>query len=529
MKKIDIYHILCVVFVLALIQTAFVSCINEEEYNKDGSVVLKFSEDTISFDTIFTTMGSVTKKITVHNRESEAIKIDRISLGAGAMSYFRFNADGDSGAVVNNVEIGAKDSIMIFVRVELEPNNDNNPLLIQDSLVFTFNGKQQNVQLLAYGQDAYYHKPEPHSFYNQTTGEYTTLSCSLASDTSAGSGVELNGTEIVWKTDKPHVVVGSCVLAGNYTLNLESGTRIHMANNSGLTVLSGATLKAMGSLNEPVLFTSVRTQGRYSDIAGQWNGVYLSAGSKNNEMNYCTIKNAIIGLTVDTCVTQRIDDNNFSAPTLKIGNSTIENNSVYGMYLRGAVVDGYNLIVQNSGSYNVGLAMGGNYRFVYCTFVNYWFSNSTRNDATLVLNDWYKAQGGVEIVRPLYNAEFHNCVIYGNLASEEIEFDLKQRDNIPYSFDHCLLKTSLFSNTSSFSNMCLFNLDPKFKDVYENDVNPTSDSPLIGNADGNWNYMVPMDIYNNYRGTYPTIGAVEYSGETYSIMAKRQKHRKSGR
>ncbi len=516
-------YIIITFFLLVLSQWLFVSCIKDEDYNTDSSVVLKFSQDTISFDTVFTTVGSVTKRVSVYNKESEPIKINSITLGGGANSYYRINVDGNSSLVARNIEVPAKDSIIIFVRVELDVNNQNNPLLVQDSIVLSFNNKQQYIQLFAYGQDAYYHKPSAHTF--NIGGESVEINCSLANEDSSplGSGVEISGTDIKWKTDKPHVIVGTCVVSGGYTLKLQDGNKIYVSNGGNLTVLMGSSLNATGSVNEPVLFTSIRTQDRYSDIAGQWEGIYLSAGSRNNTMNYTTIKNATVGLTVDTCVTQAINDNTFSNPTLKIENSRIENCSLIGLYARGAVIDGNNLIIQNTGSYTLGLAMGGNYRFVYCTFANYWNSNSTRNDAVLVLNDWYKASGGAKIIRTLYNAEFYNCVIYGNSAKDEVEFDLQEPDNANYRFDHCLIKTSAFNNSKSFSNDCIFNLDPLFKDAYSNDVAPLDNSPLIGNADANWNYVYYTDIYNNYRGTYPTIGAIEYVADNSYVARRKRK------
>lgn len=515
---------LCLFACMVLFNMLMVSCIKEDEYTTSKGVVLKFSQDTITFDTIFTTVGSVTKKVVVYNKENDAVKINTITLGSGQASYYRINVDGNPNLVVKNIDIGAKDSMIIFVRVELDKNNQNTPLLIQDSIIFDFNGKQQAIQLLAYGQDAYYHKPKEHTFFNQTTGEYQTLNCSLANENSDGvdSGVEISGNNIIWKTDKPHVIVGTCVVTGGNTLRLQEGNKIYMSNNASLIVMNQSSLNVTGSTNEPVLFTSLRHTDRYNNIAGQWSGIQLSAGSKNNVINHAKISNAVIGLTVDTCVTQQINDNSFSSPTLKIENTQIENCSLFGLYARGSVIDGGNIIIQNTGSYALALAMGGNYRFVYSTFANYWASNSNRTAPVLVLNDWYTAAGGSKIVRELYNAEFYNCVIYGNLMKDEVEFDLMNTATINYKFDHCLIKASAFNNASVFSSNCLFNMEPLFNDVYSNDLTPTENSPMIGNANGMWNYTYPTDIYNNYRSsTHPTIGAIEYTQQNTSNIRRK--------
>ena len=120
------------------------SCVREEEYASGSGVSLKFDNDTLSFDTIFTTIGSLTKKLMVYNKENKPLKIDYISLKNGSSSFFRLNVDANDDLVVRNVEIGARDSLYIFVRVELNPNNQSNPLLIEDEIQFGFNGKTQS-------------------------------------------------------------------------------------------------------------------------------------------------------------------------------------------------------------------------------------------------------------------------------------------------------------------------------------------------------------------------------------------------
>ena len=68
---------------LNLICGLMFSCIREEEYASGSSVSLKFDNDTLSFDTIFTTIGSLTKKLMVYNKENKPLKIDYISLKNG--------------------------------------------------------------------------------------------------------------------------------------------------------------------------------------------------------------------------------------------------------------------------------------------------------------------------------------------------------------------------------------------------------------------------------------------------------------
>ena len=140
-----------------IIGIGFISCVSEEDYIRDSSVKLKFSSDTLRFDTVFTTMGSVTKQIMIYNNESKPVLLDKVSLGGGGNSPYRINIDGDTNLIARNIEIGAKDSVFIFARVTIDPTNQNNPLLVRDSIILDFNNKRQYIQLEAFGQDAYYH------------------------------------------------------------------------------------------------------------------------------------------------------------------------------------------------------------------------------------------------------------------------------------------------------------------------------------------------------------------------------------
>ncbi|MBQ9253584.1 MAG: hypothetical protein IJ180_02295 [Bacteroidales bacterium] len=484
-----------VVLMFCLCNIILSSCTNEEDYATGKNVQLKFSSDTISFDTIFTTVGSVTKQVRIFNRENAPVKIDRIFLGGGQSSYYRLNVDGDTSLVAKNIEIGAKDSIFVFVRVEIEPNNQNTPLLVQDSIVVAFNGKEQYIQLVSYGQDAYYHKPT-HSL-GENGKKY-----SLANEGGAECGIEINGNNITWKNDKPHIILGTCVVDSAYTLYLQSGTNIYMDNKAEMWVYKDGSIQAQGTTNSPVLFSSIRYQDRYSSIPGQWGGIWLMVGSKDNVMDNVIVKNASIGIMADSCVTNN--------PTLHISNSFIENCSQIGLYSRGANIRGENLIVQNTGSYTVALSLGGEYEFIGCTFANYWYYDNNRKNAVLVLNDWYESTVGIQ-VRSITKADFYNTVIYGSLSGDEIEFDLYENSQSVYKFDHCLIKSNSFNNNSSFASNCLFNTDPNFVDVYSNDLHPNQNSPLIGNGDGVWNSLLAFDIFGVLRKDPPTIGAIEYT------------------
>lgn len=515
-KAEEFLHFIVILLFSAVV---FSGCVREDEFAQGDYVRLKFSSDTITFDTVFTTVGSVTKKLMVYNTENESVKIDRICLVHGANSYYRLNVDGSTDLVVKDVEIAAKDSMFIFVRTEINPNNLSNPLLIYDSIAFHFNEKAQYVRLEAYGQDAYFHKPDHFLLsLNTQTNRYDTIRYSLAHQNCENRGIEVEGNQIYWKTDKPHVILGVCAVDSAYTLNLGSNARLYFDKNSEFWVYNAATLKAEADREVPVVFQGMRLDEYYYNVPSQWNCIRFMAGSKDNVLDNVVIKNNIIGLIVDTCVN--------SSPTLTISNTRIENCSNIGLYARGAKVEGKNVIVQNCGSYAVALTLGGSYEFIHCTFANYW-NYSTRTDACLILNDYYVDVYDAVQYREIERANFHNCIIYGSLSEDEIEFDLLNGNVGNIYFGNCLLKYGKWQNYSSIFTNCIFNQSPLFVDASNGDVSLQSTSPAIGRGDGVWSYTVPYDINGMYRNDPPCIGALEYVPSTdrraFGILKKKRK------
>ena len=491
---------------------AFVSCITEDEYITDQSVKLKFSSDTLRFDTVFTTMGSVTKQIKIYNKESKPIKIDKISLGAGANSFYRLNVDGDTNLVVRDIEIGPKDSMFIFARVTIDPTNQNNPLLVSDSIIFSFNNKEQYVQLEAYGQDAYYHTPNEWLRIYNGDGSYDSIHYSLAHFGALERGVIINGNDIEWKNDKPHIIFGVLIVNSSSTLKIDEGTKIHLSSKSDLWVLSDASLKVNGSYQNNVIFEGIRKDSYYSTLAGQWGVIRFMVGSKNNILNNVLIKNGTIGIMADSCVTP-------NSPTVEINNSIIENMSYYGLYSRGAHINAANSVVQNTGKETVALTMGGKYEFVNCTFANYWSYDSRRTTKTLFLQNYYTDNNNNVQLRPIVECNFYNTIIYGS-NEEEIGIDKADGAILEHYFENCILRTKIIIPGGTSERDSYFNTDPLFNNSQENDLRVKEKSPAIGKGNGNWNSVYPFDIIGNARPKPPTIGAYEYASISSSKIRR---------
>ncbi|MFC2098499.1 right-handed parallel beta-helix repeat-containing protein [Bacteroidota bacterium] len=469
------------IFYLLVVLATVYSCERYGHYQEpDGS--LGFSTDTVYFDTIFTTIGSTTRKFLVYNNYEQSLEISSIELASGSSSVFRLNVDGYAGNSITNVEILPKDSLYIFVEVTLDPNNIDSILAIHDSIVFNTNGNLQDVNLVAWGQDVH--------LYRADTLETTT-----------------------WINDKPYLILDSLILAAGETWTIEEGVRIHMHKNAIIKIKG--TLKAKGSLDNPITIQGDRLEYLYRDIPGQWGLIYFFPGTRENELDYVNIKNGIIGLWADTVYTPNI-------PNLTLRNCRIENMSAAGIIGQGTSIHASNTLVTNCGQFAILLNIGGSYEFYHCTVGNYWSGGfSNRNTPSLVLSNYYEdIYGGIQI-RPIEQAYFGNCIIYGN---KEFEFGIDEHPDskIPYLFDHCLIKVDPeefdLINTEHFVNV--INLeDPMFLD-YENSnfaldtLSPAKDKALYDIA---LNY--PLDIKGESRlgSLGPDMGAYErYENDSIS-------------
>ena len=114
------------------------SCNADDDFFDAPDASVETSKDTVTFDTVFTTLGSAYRTFKIYNPYDQPLSIDRIELSSE--SYFRMNVDGYSGRVVEDLEIAANDSAFVFVEVTVDPVNQSNPLVIYDSIAVDVNG-----------------------------------------------------------------------------------------------------------------------------------------------------------------------------------------------------------------------------------------------------------------------------------------------------------------------------------------------------------------------------------------------------
>jgi len=472
-----------VLYYIALIALGFgiIAC-ERDNFSDSPSLKLKFSADTVLFDTVFTTIGSSTRYLKVYNKSNSDVRISSIRLAGGSTSPFRINVDGMSGTTFSDIPLRSKDSLFVFVEVTVDPTSQNSPLLIPDSIVFQTNGNVQDVKLVAWGQDV-------HLFKSKTIT-----------------------TDTVLQADKPYLIYDYLLVNPNVSLTIEAGAKLHFHNFSQLIV--AGTIKVDGEPEKPVIFEGDRLEKFYRDKAGQWNGVWLYAGSKNNTIQWAEIKNSIVGLIVDTCVTPGV-------PTVAISHSKVENTSYIGLLARGAKIDADNCLFANSAQVSVALTMGGAYRFYHCTVANFWGDYMFRKGPALLLNNYYLYQlveNGPYYVEPrdLTDASFYNSIIYGSIGNE---FGVDNKVNgqavnaqMNYYFQDCILKVPSdydLSDESKFKR--ILRLDPKFKNPYEHIYLLDTLSPAKDMANIDISNLYPIDLknFNRLTDAKPDLGAFE--------------------
>ncbi len=491
-----------IISTLILTLLIIVSC------NKDDSIIagnntgsLSFSVDTLLFDTVFTTVGSATRYLKVYNNSNKDIYLNSVFLSRGESSPFRINIDGESGNTVSDILIRRDDSLYIFADVTIDPNEALNSYFIEeDKIILEYDNITQNIDLAAWGIDAHFYSGIAD---HQSETQYLD---SLDFDGDGNYEYKFYNIKVLtdWADDKPHIIYGDIWITNGATLNIGPGSDIYLHNQSNIIVTESSTLNMNGgqSIDQLITVQGDRLESYYQDIPGQWGKIWLTAGSVNNKIEYAIIQNGTIGVQIDS-----IGNEN---PSLEIKNSIINNMSGLGILAQGSHVVGENLLVSNCGQYGVALNIGGIYDFKHSTFANYYTAQS-RQTPNVFLNNYYEDINGETQFRPLQQANFSNCIIYGD-NDNELLLDYNNGAEFNYSFDHCLIKldTNMYNiNADPLFNQCLLNNNPKFIDTDSWNFELDSISPAINIGSENTALLVPYDINGNYRVVLPDLGCFE--------------------
>lgn len=444
------------------------SCTPEDEVlTRDEGVQLIFSADTVQFDTVFTTVGSTTQWLQVYNPQAKAVDISWVSLATPENSPFRLLLNGEAGTRFNDVRLRGGDSLLLLVEVTVDPQNTDLPFIVKDSVEFRTNGNVQHVILEAWGQDAYFLKSE------------------------------VIVQDATFSGERPYVICDSLRVVSGATLTLAAGTQLYFNNGAGLLV--DGTLQAIGTPEARVVLQHVRQDGDYENAPGQWQGVFFGTSSKNNRLDFATIRNASVGATI-------VSSDNDTLPDLILNSAIVENMSGFGVLTAEADVDVRNSLMSNCalGSFfGLGRAY---YRFWHCTLVNEPGNFARENNEPLLAFDQNFSVSS-QLTQD-FTLQIANCIVWGILENELLFAPFKPENPVNLSLVKTLIKSS--DTTPDLVANNFYNQNPAFVDAEVDDYRLDSLSPAI-------NAGIPLgierDLNDNPRDTQPDLGAYEYYPE----------------
>jgi hypothetical protein len=388
----------CFYFILAIFCLSFPSC-QKDSFITSENAKLSTSVDSIKYDTVFTSTGSITQSFKINNLNNQKLLLSTVKLMNGPASPFKININGIAASEVSNIEVAANDSIYIFVSVNINPDNTDLPFVVTDSVMIAYNGNSKYVKLEAYGQNANFLRNRV------ITGNVT------------------------WTNNLPYVILGGLRIDSTASLTIGPGCKIY--SHADAPFIVDGTLIINGIKNEPVTFSSDRLDADYKDFPAGWPGIYFRGSSKNSVLKYAVIKNAYQAVVVEK---PSVNAN----PKLTLHQCSIDNAFDVGLLCVNSNVKADNSLVTNCGT-NISLTYGGNYTITNCTVAAYSNSYILHKNPVLLAENFASTQATLTAE---LNAVFINCIFWGGNSPVENEVIVNKQGNNTFNviFDHCLYK-----------------------------------------------------------------------------------------
>jgi hypothetical protein len=429
----------------------FFSC-RKDSFITSPDAIVTITADTLKYDTVFPTTGSVTQYFMIINENNRKLRVSSVKLMGGSASAFKMNVDGTSGTEVTNLEIEANDSMYVFVQVNVNPNASNLPFVIRDSIQISYNGNNKLVQLEAWGQNAHFLRDKD---------------------------VTANET---WTNDLPYVILGSLHVDENITLTIDKGCRIYVHATAPIIIDGTLHVNGLKDTIDRVYFRGDRLDEPYRDYPAGWPGIFFSGTSKDNILTYAVIKNAYQSIAV-------VDPSVNANPKVTLNQCVIDNSFDAGIIAVNSRVTAINCLISNCGK-NIQLEKGGNYQFIHCTAASY--SNSFISHTKPVL----RVSNNDGTTPAALDALFLNCIFWGENGLVENEVEVDKLGSTPFnvSFDHVLWKVQV--QPQGTPNQVLNNQSPQFDSINVSDryydFRLKSTSPAV-NTGTNASILVDLD------------------------------------
>lgn len=436
----------------------------EEQISRNSDLRLTFSADTVLFDTLLSSVGSITRRFRIYNPNKDAIALSSLGLGLGEDSPYSIIVNGVESHDFSEEVIFGKDSLLVLVEVLIDPEDQDLPFLVKDSVVVQYNGNQQDVKLVAWGQDANFFAKE-------------VIEC-----------------DVVWDASRPYVLYDTVLVDTSCSLTVMPGTRIYLDNGAALWILG--SLKIQGTADEKVIIRNTRFDPAYEIAPGQWDGIYFLEGSFDNQIDHAIITNGQLGLRVGN----PDDDDDFE---LSVSNTSIGHMSVSGVLSYTSDIEMVNCEVFNCQSVLVGVFAGGTVSIDHCTFSNRpnFFS---RDQASVGFLDNLEFSDGSMLIADL-NVSLTNSIIWGDM-DEELVVNLSGQAEAELVINNNIIR-SANEDYEVLGNVISQEFDfPGFYSPMTFDYQIDSLSPARDMAEAS---DIEFDILGTPRDEMPDIGAFE--------------------
>lgn len=454
------------ILTLSLLTILF-SCKKDSFITSPDAQVL-ITADTLKYDTVFVTAGSVYQSFVIINDNNQKLKLSSVSLAGGATSSYKLNVDGIPGTQFSNLEINANDSIYVFVQANIDPATGNLPFIIRDSIEINYNGNKKWVQLEAWGQNA-------HFLRNKVVS-----------------------TDETWNNDLPYVILGSLYIQPDKILTINKGCRIYVHADAPVIVDGTLQINGMKDTIDRVYFQSDRLDEPYKDFPASWPGIFFRSASKDNVLNYSVIKNAYRAIGLE-------DPSPNANPKLMLNECVIDNAYSAGIIALNSSVRARNCLISNCGQ-NLLLVKGGDYQFTHCTVATYASSFINHKDPVLTLTNF------IDNINTDLSATFRNCIFWGENGTVDNEVIVLKNGNTVFNvnFDHNLWKVQTQPSNVTL-NQVINNQPPLFDSINTSknyyDFRLRSGSPAI-------NAGVSTSVINDLGGNprpvlQPDLGCFE--------------------
>lgn len=479
-----------------------VACSDNDTFSTNSGDRLSFGVDTLSFDTIFSSVPTSTQNFWVRNNSGDGIRIRRVSLEHGNQRGFRVNVDGNyldntAGSLAQNIEVRKGDSIRVFVEITTTLNGNDEPTLVEDNLVFSLeSGAEQKVNLRAFSWDA-----------------LSIDSLSITSDTTIAS-------------TKPILIAKGITVAEGATLTINAPTKLYFHAGKGIEVAGRLIVEGTPANN--VVMRGDRTDRMfdylpYDRVSGQWGGIAIRESSQANIVRYADIHSGSYGIVCDSAAIDTI------SPRLTIDCSTIHNVSGNGVEANNSYVKITNSQISNAAGDCVAIR-GGKAEIVYCTLAQFYPFTGGRGVALSFANS---INGNPT---PLYILECINTIVTGYSADEFIGSDISStngssstngdgstngNEQVPfnYLFTNSIIRTPAITDEDALAQFpnSIFELSDSTEATSEfvgiDEDNLTYDFRLDSAATARRKALplaaYPHDRNNALRGEEPTIGCYE--------------------